>query len=811
LLIGPDEGLRRIEEVAEKDWPRLSETDTRVKIIDAVFKECLGWSEEDITREEHADNGFVDYVFHPGGNRIFVLEAKNNGSSFEVPLNLDLRNYKINGSIKTEKDLEKAMEQAHEYCADTGIRFAVVSNGSQYVIFEGLRLYAPWKDGKCAVFTSFKDIVENFNLFWNILSKPSVLEGSLKKYLIEKPELKKFTRPSELIHVGDSSQPRNDLYNRYLQPFAEYFLADITDEGKIDLLRECYVPQKSHSIAEDSLRPYFLERIKYLRERFHVQPFVESEKEAGRFGDAVELAEKYIEEHTPPGRFILLMGGVGAGKTTFLYHFFRVVLEDRERLIWLYVDSGKAPIDADKVEGYVFSELISDFYRKYSEALKAVIQKNDLTSLQATYKDVVNLVAVLGMNGFSPVIVIDNIDQQQVVSDRWQEQTILEAERLSKALRAVVILSLREQTFFRSSLRGVLDAYTVQRFNVPPPPFHLVVERRLDKLIELLESNPGELARMTGIEAPSQGDRIRLANFLKIVRESVGYRGPAHKAISNFITSVSKGNMRVGLECLNGFLSSGNTKVDEMLNGYMNTGSYTIPYWAFLKSVSLGDRRYYSGDASRVMNLFELNTNYTDSHFLNLRILKYINDRWTVETEFGRGFVDVDSIKIEAEKVGCSLLAINYSLSKLSQFKLIETENGEIAPGEANFVKATPTGDYYLHELVKRFSYLDLVWQDTPIADLELVRMLRNGINSTDVEYRLERVELFLDYLAKQEILEFSNNSEYADSALMGTIFMDDIRTGFEKDKKYIVSRRTRTEDAEFFDDKQLSEKSYWE
>ncbi len=800
-----------MREVAEKEWPKLSEADTRSKIIDVVFKDCLGWDEDDISREEHAENGFVDYVFHPSGQNLFVVEAKKNGVSFEVPLSLELRNYKINGSIRSEKGLEKAMEQAHRYCANLGIRFAIVTNGSQYVIFEGQRIYAPWKEGKCAVFTSFGDIIENFNLFWNIMSKESVLNGSLKDYLVGKTELKKFTRPLDLVHVRDYVQPRNDLYNRYLQPFAEYFLGDITEEGKLDLLKDCYVPQKSHSAAEDALKPYFLERIKYLREKFGIEPFVESERDAGKFGTAVESAEKYIQEHVPPGKLILLTGGVGAGKTTFLHRFFRVVLEENDRLVWLYVDCSHAPIETDKVESYVFGELLGDFYRKYGEDLKSIIEKNGLATLQPTYKDVVTLVAVLGANGFSPVLMLDNIDQQQLVSDKLQEQTILEAERLSKALRAVQILSLREQTFFRSSLRGVLDAYTVQRFNVPPPPFQLVVEKRLDNLIELLETNPVKLSQMTGIEPPSQDDRTRIANFLRIVRESVSYRGPAHKSISNFMTSISKGNMRVALECLNSFLSSGNTKVDEMLYGYAKSGSYKIPYHAFLKSVALGDRRYYSGDASRVMNVFELNTNLTDSHFLNLRILKYANDRTTADSEFGRGLVDIDALKIEAEKMGVNLKAMDYSLARLGQFKLVEVEGGKEMPSEAKFVRATPTGNYYLRGLITKFSYLDLVWQDTPMADAELAKVLRKGIDTTDVQYRLDRVGLFLNYLAKQEMLEFANNSEYADSDLMGTLFMDDIKHGYEIDRRYILSRLTKVEDAEAFDDSHFTEKSYWD
>jgi len=41
----------------------LTESDTRAKLIDPLFKTVLGWSEAEIRREEPVAKGYVDYVW----------------------------------------------------------------------------------------------------------------------------------------------------------------------------------------------------------------------------------------------------------------------------------------------------------------------------------------------------------------------------------------------------------------------------------------------------------------------------------------------------------------------------------------------------------------------------------------------------------------------------------------------------------------------------------------------------------------------------------------------------------------------------
>lgn len=810
-MLSPDDGLAKLRDLVQIVWPKLSEADTRAKLIDPLFRDCLGWDEKDIAREEHVHDGYVDYIFSSDGMNFLAIEAKKSGMAFEIPKTLSGRRYKINGVISEEKTLLASIEQAQSYCVEKGIRFGVVANGNQYVIFEAFRYNASWRDGKCVVYNSLEEIIGNFPSFWNLLSKSAVLEGSLKSGLSDQAELYTFTRPLAKFHNKDETLIRNTLY-RYMQPFAEFFFSELTDDAKIELLRECYAHEKAHTDAENALHNYFLDRVKQLREAFDVKSFVESTGSAGRFEEAFEHSEELLHEKTPQGKLILLLGGIGAGKTTFLHRFFKVVLENRDDLIWFYVDCREAPIEPDKIETYIFKEVLRNFKEKYATKLSGIVTSAKLSELQPTYKDMVLLFAVLRANGYSTTLMLDNVDQQGYVSPILQEQIFLEAQSLTKSLRVVLILSLREETYFKSSTRGVLDAYYVEKFGIPPPYFKRMIELRLDYAVTLLESSSEKIVDLMKIEPPDEPHRKLLVAFLKIVKESIGYTGPASKSISNFINSISKGNMRQALEFFYDFLVSGNTNVEEMLGLYFKTGSYKIPYHGFLKSVILGDRKFYSSDSSFVMNLFDVNTNYSNSHFVAIRVLKYGFDRMQTSASAGRGMVEISQLLAEAEKIGMSLQGVRDTLDRLFRFKLVDFDAGKQTSVEASYFVVTPTGDYYLNVLTERFVYLDLVWQDTPMSDDKVADALRRLANSKDVNERFERVEIFLDYLARWEEKEFQENPEYAASALASPRFMPRITEAFGREREYIIRKRTRnTDESGGIEDLVFPEKSYWE
>ena len=244
----------------------------------------------------------------------------------------------------------------------------------------------------------------------------------------------------------------------------------------------------------------------------------------------------------------------------------------------------------------------------------------------------------------------------------------------------------------------------------------------------------------------------------------------------------------MSLDLFANFLISGNTKIDEMLGIYRNSGAYQIAYHQFLKSIMLGDYRYYSQEQSQVMNLFDFNPEYSASHFLCLKILSYAKDHLNNDSEVGRGYISINALRSLGSDVFINAKAIEDSLQRLATYGLIvlDTRSSETLEG-ASFFKITECGDYYLDVLINRFAYLDLIVSDTPIADTDFVEDLRKVVHLSDLESRFDKTERFIDYLQEMEERDMNLNPEYRQSPLANYQFVSGMQSQFEKERRYIV------------------------
>jgi len=76
--------LSQKEELLTYSNSKISESDTRSKIIDVFFKDILGWDEGDIERERFVQVGYYDYEISTSIFR-FVVEAKKTFVEFKIP------------------------------------------------------------------------------------------------------------------------------------------------------------------------------------------------------------------------------------------------------------------------------------------------------------------------------------------------------------------------------------------------------------------------------------------------------------------------------------------------------------------------------------------------------------------------------------------------------------------------------------------------------------------------------------------------------------------------------------------------------
>src|SRR5260221_1891351 len=112
--------LLQSKSLAGADSPKLSEADTRAKLIDPIFKSILGWHEGDIRREEPVESGYIDYTL--GAESPYLLiEAKRTLPRFRLNDPNQSRRLRLSGPhLLGQTKVRPFIEQVARYAFDKG-------------------------------------------------------------------------------------------------------------------------------------------------------------------------------------------------------------------------------------------------------------------------------------------------------------------------------------------------------------------------------------------------------------------------------------------------------------------------------------------------------------------------------------------------------------------------------------------------------------------------------------------------------------------------------------------------------------------
>lgn len=778
----PDEAFENFKTLHTKYEGKegiFNEADTRAKIIDVILKNCLAWREDSIQREDYVNEGYTDYQLLRNNICVLVIEAKKSGDYFEIPQTKKRRTYKISGSISTVENLMDAVEQVRTYCSEIGCKYAAVFNGYQLVLFSAITIGKRWTEGYCTVFHSLDDIEKNFNYFWNILSEENVARGSLINYIdIGKRDLS-FEKLTALIHNADKAWARNQLYT-YIQPISDFVFSELLDEARTEVLKKCYVFDRVNTQLGEELEGYFVDKLPHFMMRYRIKDIVEREAKAGSFQK--EYAKIISGEQS--GSLIVLLGGIGCGKSTFLHRFFKIILSERENLLWFNLDFRIAPPKEVEIEDFILDEMFRQWKSEHEKNLGPVLEEVGFNVSSDDLKDYFSkLFKLLHHLKFSITLIIDNVDQHEMI---FQEKLFLVANHLTSILNTVTIVALREETFITSTKTGVFDAFYIPKFHLASPNFLNLIKRRIDFTIQILSDDSTK--EILGLKEPKVIEDI--IRYFKILRHSLGKENYQSRRIVYFIDNVSVGNMREGLRMFNHFIVSGNTNVQEIFEKSKPGDPYQIAYHQFIKSTILGEYMYYSQDRSHLMNIFDFDPSIGDSHFNNLRILQCLLDRYNKKSPIGRGYVEIDELIRIGEDVSIRREVILDSLLRMSGFNLVEYDNQSKTDIEsAAYAKITPAGKYYLTDLIYEFAYLDPLTVDTPISDKSLVKRFRYLLNETEIVIRLDRSNRFIKYLVNAENDDFQDHPQYLHSDFTNHRFASGILEKFGAFKSDLEKR----------------------
>ena len=756
------------------DWNRninikdRNEATTRLHLIDKLFFECLDWNSENCIAEEAEDNQYTDYTFH-NPSRIMIIEAKKEGHHFEIPLGLENRTYKIDSLFSKNSIIKSAIKQVLGYCLNRGVTIGGVSNGQQLIIFIASRNdgVSPL-DGRAIIYNSLEDIYENFLEFWQFMSKKGIAEKTIEKELlgITVPLL-----PAKLQTKLDDypgTKNRNSI-QADLQILSDLLLEELISSEEIeeDFLKTTYCSSGALSQYALTSKNILQSRYSLLHDKNVNTPVLEP-----------MYSKKGISKNFSVNEFskrpILLLGDVGAGKTMFIKNFIKI--EAREIIketISLYIDLGSKAAFTTDLKKFFLDEISNILLDKYNIDInernfvrgvynleikrfeKGIYRDLKETSPKKYKKREIEYISTLidnkeehikhslhhissGRNK-QVVIFMDNVDQR---NEQIQEDAFFISQEIAASWEATIFLTLRPQTYYKSKLDGALTGYHPKAFTIAPPRVDEVILKRLDFAQQIARGDKK-------ISSLRDNFTIRLSTLLTYL-EILEYSFSYNQELIEFIDNISYGNIRLALELITTFISSGHVdtekileKDEEHIKSHDNQ-RYLVPVHEFLRAIIYGDHKYFYPSATCVSNLFDISKKDPREHFLVCILIDYLN-RSSSKSKFG--FVDTQEVVGYLQNIGFTQEQAYQGLVYSIVQKLIETEARKIPKNISEIsksVRITTLGAYHVQKLISRFVYIDAIIVDIPILD----KVLRDKISNSDIiTERLERAKIFRDYL----------------------------------------------------------------
>lgn len=691
-----------------------------------------------------------------------IIEAKKEGIYFELPAGFSELEYSLSSLCRDNPQVAKAIKQTLEYCQSSGTMLGAVCNGYQLIAFIASRDDGILSiEGRAIVFDSLDKMFNKFLDLWQCLSKPGVQTRELQTRLLgtARPQIPGKLSAKIIDYPGYKAR---NILQADLQVVSELVIEDVATvrEVETDFIKECFC-------SSGALSQYALVNKSILEHRYAA--LFNSGSQSLTLTPAMTkkgISREIIGEGLSK-RPIILLGDVGVGKTMFVRYLLKVgAPEVIKNTIVFYIDLGsKAALVSDlrdffmnEMENQLFNnddvdikernfvhgiynidlvrfsrgvhadlkESKPELYReKEVEFLEEKIRRQE-EHLKASLKHI--------SKGRKKqlIIILDNADQRE---ESIQQQAFMVAQELAGSWPVAVYIAIRPRTFHKSKQFGTLSGYHPRAFTISPPRVDDVI---LKRLLFALKISRGEIALSC---APGLSIKLeKLSKYLDVLI----YSFQNNRELIEFIDNICSGNIRLALELVTSFISSGHVDTQKILNIVEKTDKYLVPLHEFLRAVIFGDNEHYDPEASPIANLFDLKTPDPREHFLLPILIEYIHR--AASFAGSQGFVEGKLVYRFAQDNGFTQEQVESTLNTAIRKRLIEAEARVHTADKEKppHLRATTVGIYHIKKLVALFTYIDAVVVDTPILDSTLRGRIRNEHYIRD---RLDRAEMFLDYL----------------------------------------------------------------
>ncbi len=696
------------------------------------------------------------------------------------------------------EDLTAAFREARLYAAEINAKFSPDINPCHKIIAaNGKRIVGGlWDSDEVKIDIEFDDIFVQSPKYVDLMrfgSKETISTYCERKFKSIRGDTI-FVKPLRLL--GGKTVQNEDLeqngFGASLALEYRHLFNPNTIEDRRNIVKNAYVPSKRRLKHIDPIDKII--RAAKPPSMTYTQLIEDTSKPS-------EIVETLKKTPSLKHELLLLVGGVGSGKSTFADYLREIALpkELREDTVWISIDLNVAPLSKTRIYDWIVDQLnlglkasypeidfedIGIIRKVYSTEIRrlekgpgALFEKgsekyNELIAVElhnlqndreATSKALVRYLCK--ERAKSLIIVLDNCDK------RTRDDQLLMfdvAKWLQKEWECLVFLPIRDTTFDHHRREPPLDtAIKDLVFRIDPPLLIDVIYKRVGYALSQMKVSGSEvlsyeLPNGMRVEYPRSEQGMYLACILRSLFHSDNF-------FRRVITGIAGRDIRKGLEIFLDFCKSGHIGSGEILKIRQSGGNHILPKYIVTRVLLRGNRKYYQDPNSHIKNLFNSYPEDTiPDPFVRMEILRWLKSRYRIPGPNGiSGFHMISQLILSLAPLGHSEERIRAELYGLIKAGCIMSESQDPETrDDGDLVIISPSGHVHL-DLLGNIDYLSSCAEDTWYKSRDTAERISKritnqiGVGHLSKECSIANAEDLLVYLQSYRRTFASNPDVY--------------------------------------------------
>ena len=486
-------------------------------------------------------------------------------------------------------------------------------------------------------------------------------------------------------------------------------------------------------------------------------------------------------------QLLLLIGGVGSGKSTFVDYLKDVALpqELKTSTMWVSIDMNLAPLSRDTVYPWLkkgviegikayHSEIDFDslefleklygielrrirkgpaaYFENGSEKYKSLLA-DELIRLQTEKDETLNAYIrhFCAERARLLVVLLDNSDKR----NRDDQLLMFDvAKWLQKTCKCLVFLPIRDTTYDHHRKEPPLDTVIKDLvFRIDAPLFMDVLYKRVRLALSKMDCEENMalsyvLPNGFRVEYPQSEQAFYLACMLRSLFQN-------DALFRRIISGIAGSDIRRGLEIFLDFCKSGHIQEDEIFKIRHSKGDHILPKHIVTRVLFRGNRRYYHDANSIVKNIFaSYPEDIQPNPFARLAILSWLKKNYRIKGPSGAlGYHKATTLIADLVTYGHDERRLINEIGTLISAGCIISESQDIDSfASEDLIAITPSGHVHLG-LVTNLDYLSTcsedVWFDNSQTAEEIAKRLIGKTGTGHMSYlsSIENASMLISYL----------------------------------------------------------------